>query len=158
LSLSMKRAQGTPDAGRTREPCVQKTVHSRARKQRQGSRNNRRSLRNGLRLIRVLLGAPGFLATVALANVCERLIPASGDRDRTISPSARMLSSARERCGILTSIASRLHVRDDRDTPLRSRRDARTIRMIWVSDKEKYFSPQGLTSFRKISPSGKSLL
>jgi hypothetical protein len=30
-----------PDAGRTRESCVQKKVHFCARKQRQGSRNNR---------------------------------------------------------------------------------------------------------------------
>ena len=54
-----------------------------------------------------------------LAFVTRDLIPASGDRDRTISPSARMLSSARQALSILTSTASRLHVRDDRDTPLR---------------------------------------
>jgi len=37
-----------PGAGRTREPCVQKSVHLGARKQRQGSQNNRHSLRNGV--------------------------------------------------------------------------------------------------------------
>src|SRR6185312_808706 len=43
----------------------------------------------GLRLIRALLGVPGFLATVACpAKDLAGLIPASGDRDHTILPSA----------------------------------------------------------------------
>src|SRR4051812_482 len=37
----------------------------------------------------------------------RNLIPASGDRDRTISPSARMLSSAHDALSTLTSTASR---------------------------------------------------
>ncbi len=48
------------------------------------------------------------------------------------------------------------HVRDDRDTPLQVARDGVNHRLIWVSDKEKYFCCAGLTSFRKISPTGKS--
>src|SRR5438309_5713276 len=44
----------------------------------QGSRDNRRSPRNGLRLIRVLLGAPGSLATVARRFVAGRLDPSVG--------------------------------------------------------------------------------
>src|ERR1700748_2090160 len=50
-----------------------------ARKQHRFSRNNRHSLRNGLRLIRDLLGAPGFLATVASAETSrEKLDPSIG--------------------------------------------------------------------------------
>jgi len=41
-----------------------------------------------LTLIRALLGVPGLLATVVLRYVPQNLIPASGDRDHTISPSA----------------------------------------------------------------------
>src|ERR1700739_4862689 len=41
-----------------------------------------------LRLIRVLPGVPGFLATVASGSSTAGLIPASGDQDHTISPSA----------------------------------------------------------------------
>jgi hypothetical protein len=39
-------------------------------------------------LSRALPGVPGFLATVALRNVSQDLIPASGDQDHTPSPSA----------------------------------------------------------------------
>jgi len=48
----------------------------------------RHSLRDGLRLIRDLLGVPGLLATVAGGSSHASLIPASGDQDHTISPSA----------------------------------------------------------------------
>ena len=63
-----------------------------ARKQRQVPPKHRHSLHDGLRLIRVLLGAPGCLATVACLSLAG-LIPASGNRDRTISPSAPARSS-----------------------------------------------------------------
>jgi hypothetical protein len=53
-----------------------------------GQPDNRHSLRNGLRLIRVLLGAPGFWPPSPCGSSPQDLIPASGDRDRTISPSA----------------------------------------------------------------------
>ncbi len=46
-----------PDAGRTRGPCVLNEVHSRTQVS-QGSRDTRHSPRDGLRLIRVLLGVP----------------------------------------------------------------------------------------------------
>src|SRR5579871_77223 len=50
-----------------------------ARKQRQGSRDNRRSLRDGLRLIRPLLGLPGFLAAVASRDhLSAKLDPSVG--------------------------------------------------------------------------------
>jgi hypothetical protein len=48
-----------------------------------------------LRLIRDLLGVPGFLATVALPTQC--LIPASGNQDHTISPTAPIPLVARNR-------------------------------------------------------------
>jgi len=51
-----------PDAGRTHGPPATKKAggsHHRF------SRDSRHSLRDGLRLIRDLLGAPGLLATVA---------------------------------------------------------------------------------------------
>src|SRR5262245_45681203 len=92
-----------------------------ARKQRQGSRDNRHSLRDGLRLIRALLGVPGFLATVAAqARHPRSLIPASGDQDHAIS-----LVRGDVLVGELTpaETSSRpplpaSNVRDDRDTPL----------------------------------------
>jgi hypothetical protein len=58
-SLHERRAQGVPDAGRTRRSCVQRkcTLRTQATT---GQPDNRHSLRNGLRLIRGLLGAPGF--------------------------------------------------------------------------------------------------
>jgi hypothetical protein len=86
-----------------------KKMHLCARKQRQGSQVIRHSLRDGLRLIRALLGVPCSLAAVALRYVPQHLIPASGDRDHTIS-------LVRERClrrrgktalSILTSTAPR---------------------------------------------------
>src|SRR5690348_11282061 len=60
VSLSIKRAQGAPDAHRTRG--------SHRTRNATGTPKHRHSLRNGLRLIRGLLGAPGFLATVACAK------------------------------------------------------------------------------------------
>ncbi len=54
--------EGAGNAGCWPHPQVlrAKKMHLCARKQQQGSRNNRHSLRDGLRLIRDLLGAPGF--------------------------------------------------------------------------------------------------
>jgi hypothetical protein len=37
-------------------------------------------------------------------------------------------------------------------------RDGRTIRLIFVSGKANYFYGEGLTRFRKIRPSGKSVV
>jgi hypothetical protein len=117
-SLALEKSEGAGSAGCWPHPrglARKKVVHSHARKQRQGSRNNRHSLRDGLRLIRGLLGVRACLATVALAFVTQGLIPASGDRDRTISPSAPAHSS---RAPPRPS-HSAAYVRDDRDTPLR---------------------------------------
>jgi hypothetical protein len=55
-----------------------------------GSAIIRHSLRDGLRLIRDLLGAPGFLATIIRAkqSFVANLTSASGCQDHTTSPSA----------------------------------------------------------------------
>ena len=58
-----------PDAGRTHGPPATKNAggsHHRS------SRSNRHSLRDGLRLIRALLGVPGFLAAVACGLVSPK--------------------------------------------------------------------------------------
>ena len=94
-----------------------------ARKQQQGSPNNRHSLRNGLRLIRDLPGVPGLLASVALRNVSQDLTPASGGQDHTTSPSASATFVAR---AIPRPSHPRPTVRDDRPKrPSSSRQDAR---------------------------------
>src|SRR5262249_31355559 len=41
--------------------------------------------------------------------------------------------------------------RDDRDTPLASRRDGRTMTLIWGSDKEKYFCERAGHRFAKFT-------
>jgi hypothetical protein len=45
----------------------------------------------------------------------------------------------------LAATASHLHVRDDRETPLCMRRDARQMQLIWGEDKAGYLSRQGWT-------------
>src|SRR5262249_13964254 len=70
----IQRAQGMPDAGRTHGPPATKNAGGSYRK---SSRSNRHSLRNGLRLIRGLLGVPGLLATVA-RKIASELDPSVG--------------------------------------------------------------------------------
>ncbi len=94
----------------------------------------------------------GLFSHRRLVFVTRGLIPASGDQDRAISPYARSCFASAAHA----SIASRRHVRDDRETPLRWSGTGRTIRLICVSGKANYFCKEGLTRFRKISPSGKS--
>src|SRR6185312_12059952 len=99
-SPPMKRAQGMPDAGRTHGPPATK---------KQAAVTTGKAGTTGipcamvLRLIRALPGVPGLLASVALRNVSQRLIPASGDQDHAISPSALAAFVN----GAKTSIASR---------------------------------------------------
>jgi hypothetical protein len=56
-------------------------------------RINRHSLRDGVTAYTRSPRCPGLIATVALRNVPQGLIPASGDRDHAISPSASAPSS-----------------------------------------------------------------
>ena len=90
-----RRARGTPDAGCTRKPCVQRTCALCARKQYRFSRNNRHSPRNGFAAYKWSPRCAGLFSHRRLVFVTRGLISASGDRDRTISPSAKMLSSTR---------------------------------------------------------------
>ena len=62
-----------------------RTRGSHAKKNATDTPKHRRSLHNGLRLIRGLLGVPGLLASVPPGDHTRGLIPASGDRDNTIS-------------------------------------------------------------------------
>src|ERR1700753_1550772 len=45
----------------------------------------------------------------------------------------------------LTATAPRLHVRDDRETPLCTRRDARQMKVIWGKEEAGYFLREGWT-------------
>ena len=75
------------------------------------------------RLLRVLPGAPGFLATVIGTAHCEhqhRLdtsVGVSGPRDLTVHINV-VRRHGEPRCNIDTPTASRLNVRDDREAPL----------------------------------------
>src|ERR1700753_3655355 len=57
-------------------------------------------------------------------SVVADLIPASGDQDHAAWPSANARSSAPKRLRAVAATAPRLHVRDDRETHLCTRRDA----------------------------------
>jgi hypothetical protein len=90
----IRRPRKTEGAGNAGCRCTRAPRVHELRKEKHTSRpqvqpNTRRhSLRDGSRLIRDLLGVPCSLAAVASRNVSQGLIPASGDRDHTISSSA----------------------------------------------------------------------
>ena len=110
----MKRAQGMPDAGRTREPCVQRKVHF-AHASNTGQPEQPAF---PARWFTAYTWSPRSAGLVSLRRSRERLArsltPASGCQDHAISPSA----SAELARSVNTSIASRATCRDDRDTPL----------------------------------------
>jgi hypothetical protein len=111
-------------------------MHFHARKQRQGSRNNRHSLRNGLRLIRDLLGVPGFRATVASRLRHARLDPSvggSGPHDFAVR-----LCAPRHRAQLRPSHPAPRQVTIGRNAPLAGR-DGRNIHLILSSEKANYF-------------------
>jgi len=85
----------------------------------------RPSLRNGLRLIRDLLGVPGFLATVALPTSGSAWFQRRGIRTTRFRRPPRSRSPR----DIKASIASRANVRDDRETPL-LRRETRGLKPL----------------------------
>ena len=82
------------------------------------------------------------------------MIPASGNQDHTISPSAsaplvsRLRSVHRIPHPTIVTMA---------EAPLQRVRDGRTIRLICTSDKANYFSFRGLTAISENQPSGKSV-
>ena len=114
-----QRAQGKPDA--RSHPQSRVPVES-AKRTRviQVRRNSRPSLRNGLRLMARSPRCPGLIATVVRRLSAANLIPASGDRDHTLSPSA----SARFVCRATRPSHPAPNVRDDRETPLVWEQDA----------------------------------
>ena len=105
-----------------------------------------------LRLIRALPGDRALLPPSSVDH-STTLAPASGRQDHTTSPSAPAPLVLRRQN--VHRIPPR--VRDDRDTPLLSRRDGANIRLIWVSEKAKYFFRGGWTGESKNRPSGKSV-
>jgi hypothetical protein len=93
LPLEGRRGQGTPDAGRTRETCVQRKLRFAHASDNRAAETTGIPCAMVLTLIRDLPGVPGFLATITLRNVAQGLIPASGDQDHTISRPHRPRSS-----------------------------------------------------------------
>jgi hypothetical protein len=94
----------------------------------------------------------GLLATVALRYVSQDLIPASGDQDHTISPSAS--AALVSRADTSTAPAPRFVTIAIRPP---EGRDGKSYSSIFISVKAKYFSRDGLTGILKISSSGKSV-
>ena len=114
---TIERAQGAPDAQRTRGKACKG-------KRRRPPSSPAHPCANGLRLIRALPGAPGLLATVPPdlgvsgrrpTSPSRGLIPASGDRDHAISPSA---PNAARRATSKRVHRIPPHVRDDAYVPL----------------------------------------
>jgi len=87
-----------PDAGCTREPCVQRKVHF------AHASNDRYRRNTGIPCAMVLTAAScsprctGLFSHRRLALVTPGLIPASGDRDHTTWPSASHALVFRARC------------------------------------------------------------
>jgi hypothetical protein len=95
---------------------------------------------------------PGLLATVAVGVVTRQLDLSVGGQDHAILPSpriARLATQSGHRIPHPTSVT------------IAKRpfwvRDGGTMLLICGSDNAKYFSREGLTRIRKISPSGKSV-
>ena len=137
----------------------------------------RPSLRDGLRLIRALLGEPAF-ATVALAKPLEfraNLAPAPGApgphdfavrstaspghpavRPATAQEPEKAASNIASPSDAAASIAFRPTFRDVGDTPLRPGRNEGEYTTDRFSVKRKYFLMRGLTVFCGARPTGKS--
>jgi hypothetical protein len=113
----------------------------------------RHSPRDGFTAYGVLSLVTGLSCHHRLPIISPNLTPASGHQDHTISPSAEVIA----RLAILrvhriphptsVTIASR---------PSCGVRDARTIHLIWISEKQKYFFRRGWTGNCEDRLSGKS--
>ena len=105
-----------------------------------------------LRLIRDLPGDRALLPPSSVDH-STTLAPASGRQDHTISPSAPAPLVLRRqnvhRIPLPTSVTIAIR-------PSCGGGMARTLRLIWVSEKAKYFLPTGWTGIRDNCPSGKS--
>jgi hypothetical protein len=83
------------------------------------------------------LGDRAFLPPSSLRSLLlKNLTPASGRQDHTTSPSA---SSAFRLAASRRPPHPAPNVRDDRETPLISRRDDRNMDLIWVRRETEYF-------------------
>src|SRR5262249_40469239 len=110
---------------------------------------HRHSLRDGFpAYLRALPGVHDLLVTVACGIVTRKLSTSPGvpgPHDFAV----RSSRARRTRCQRPPHPASTF--RDDRDTPLASRRDGRTMTLIWGSDKEKYFCERAGHRFAKFT-------
>jgi hypothetical protein len=106
-----------------------------------------------LRLIRDLPGDRALLPPSSVDH-STTLAPASGRQDHTISPSAPAPLVLRRqnvhRIPLPTSVTIAIR-------PSCGGGTARTLRLIWVSEKAKYFCGKGWTAESKNSPTGKSV-
>ena len=149
-----ERAQGMPDAGRTREPCVQGqcTLRTQATT---GQPNQPAFPAQWFTAYTRSPRCAGLVSHRRLGIITQDLMPASGHQDHAISPSASHIT--RQLMPTRPSHPAP-NTRDDREAPLLMRRGTgRNLQVICPSDKEKYFCLKGLTGFLKISPSGKSV-
>jgi hypothetical protein len=119
-ALRMKRAQGVPDAGRTREPCVQRTCAHCARKKPQGSRTTGTPRAMVLTAASCSPRCTGLVSHRRLSVRHARLDPSvgrSGPHDLTVrAGAARLAPPARPP-------HPAPNTRDDRVAPLSRARD-----------------------------------
>jgi hypothetical protein len=141
-ALGDQRAQGMPGAD---APAAARGVVNTRVSHHGHTGNTRHSPRNGFNsLYRALPGDRALLPPSLLRSLLlKNLAPASGRQDHTILPSASAPPVLRRHC----VHRSPLHVRDVRETPLWGSGIARTLRLIWVSEKAKYFWRGGWTGF-----------
>ena len=117
---SMKRAQGRPGGRMHPGPPAQERVARGALTTGTGG-DNRPPLRDGLRLIGALPGEPAFATVISAMRKHHRRLKRLHGRART----TRLRRPRPCRSSFGTAHVHRIprHVRDDRDTPLMSRRD-----------------------------------
>jgi hypothetical protein len=153
MSLERKRAQGMPDA--TAAPAASCAKVESTRVATTGTPVERHSLRVGFNGLcsRSPRGA-GLDSPRRPANVLARLDPSvggTGPHDFAVRAGrVRLARPARPS-------RPAPDTRDDRVAPLLWERDGRTLHLICISGKAKYFSFGDWTRFLKISPSGKSV-
>jgi len=131
-----KRAQGMPGARCTRG--LVRNVHKRNAHEHTGSAEAiRHSPRNGFNgLLRALPGDRAFLSPSSAGLCPANLTPASRRQDHTTSPSA----SRAIVFGAIRVHRIPLRVRDVAQRPSEWDGMRRDIAVIWVSEKQKYFS------------------
>jgi hypothetical protein len=136
-----RRAQGRPGAGRTRKAGVQAVVRNRRTPVYRFGRNDRPSLRDGVTAYTCSPRRAGLVGRRHPQSLTS-LIPASGDQDHTISPSAPMRIALAHpsvhRIPVPTFVAIA------RNAPPVDQDGSRIITDS-ISDKENYFQSRGLT-------------